>query len=184
MKRQVAVFAALGIMLLSTSLPALAQSLPVEGWGKSVDGVQLHLSKLNPQLSPTLYGLLPGLEVQVRNRGAETLAIDTCGISEIEIDGVRYVPVGIALTGSCPVLDLYPGSQSGDISVRSGWVNASGFGLVGKPRPWPSEAPRLNPGRHYVRVIASFTLHDPLKLDSAITTITVVSNAVSIEVVK
>jgi len=36
--------------------------------------------------------------------------------------------VGISLTGGCPGFDLYTGNQSGDISVRSGWMNATGFG--------------------------------------------------------
>jgi hypothetical protein len=151
---------------------------PSDAWGTPLDGVQLRVAVAGATATTAFPYALPALNMQARNQGASTATFERSFYDpEIEVDGVWYAIV-VAFTGSPHPIVLAPGEVSAgirvDLSRMPAWVIKPGHAVA-------SLAPiRLSFGSHDLRVRATATLQQPD--ETAVRTITVVSNTVAIQV--
>jgi hypothetical protein len=147
-------------------------------WGDATDGIQLRVAVADTTATTAFPYGLPVLNIQARNQGASTATFELAFYDpEIEVDGVWHAIV-VAFTASPRPVVLAPGDVSAwirvDLSRMPAWVINPGHAVT-------SVAPiRLSAGRHDIRVSVAATLRPPH--ETATRTITVVSNAITIQV--
>jgi hypothetical protein len=160
-----------------TSLQERAAPSEIESWGQPVEGIELRLfvSKNVSSASPGL----PGLEMQLRNRGGSMASFAPEPLSHLvnlEVDGVWYSPMGAA--GSDPRTRTLQSGMTANVPVvfQTSLVELDAAGVS-----LPSNKLVLKPGRHTIRVRTPDTRGITIQ-DAAPRVVRVISNPVIVDV--
>jgi hypothetical protein len=131
-----------------TTLQERAAPAETDAWGQAVEGIELRLF-VSKNVSSALPGL-PGLEMQLRNRGGGMASFAPEPLSHLvnlEVDGVWYAPMGAA--GSDPRTRPLQFGVTANVSVifQTDLVELDAAG-----KRLASNKLVLKPGRHTIRV--------------------------------
>jgi hypothetical protein len=131
-----------------TTLQERAAPAETDAWGQPVEGIELRLF-VSKNVSSALPGL-PGLEMQLRNRGGGMASFAPEPLSHLvnlEVDGVWYAPMGAA--GSDPRTRPLQFGVTANVSVifQTDLVELDAAG-----KRLASNKLVLKPGRHTIRV--------------------------------
>jgi hypothetical protein len=170
-----------GVVVVSGCSPPdiVFPPLEPEAWGDAVQGVQLRLAVA--PLPPPHSGVLPPLEMRLRNKGSEHIVFrpNEIGLqaAEIEIDGVSWTPRAYA-----SINERWQEFPPGDL------IAIIPFEVTFGGRQ-PSAPVELRPGRHSVRVriprgVAIANRDTPYPLPKLGESIALVSNLIEIDVAR